>query len=689
MGKFFSRRYAVEWLLIGGLFWLTSDQFILGKYSWLRMLDSGNIAIPGLLANATRGFEWPLWHSFSTAGTDRLSLGYMGALDTFLFQLLPGWLALQIRAVSQCVISALATYALCRRSLDLDRLASAFAALTMGFHSAAGFLVLSVDDYLPASVLALALVLERRSDWKRWLFLIAVGGLISLTAYMSRLVPFVFLIHLLWFAVVDRKRNAGDWLIIIGFSVFATLLRGQDVVALMAHGLLTDRHATFVADVFSLSALADHVLSFFYGSWVRLLMTGMMVFALIVSRRRHPALWRVAAALAIGLAMVVAVPLVKPLLADVLPILSSFKLIRFNKFFVLFLAVGAAYAIVALRETAPSTARRWMIWRRPASAAALAFVALFLSTLPIKYAHVREWISQGGYVLNFESPVLAELGSSIRRRGEIGRAVSFQIYANIANAYGIETADGYQALQIKRYRQFWDRTTAASRRNAPPADLGDRMYLMVNPADHQPEWRLADLYDADLLALANVRYVLSRDRLVDSALVPLHQPATPWSALTRDQKIDSNLRANFTGRTLLFVYRLEGTLPRYFLVSGVRPFDSEAELLDAIGDAPRDELARVMFVDRALVPDGLDTGKRFAAGRIQVIANDGDEIHLTVDLEGDGVLFAGNAYSPYWKAYVDGVETAIFPADHAFWGVALPATARQVVFRYEPPHRLF
>ncbi len=90
MRRLFSRRYAIEWLLIGGIVWLSMDQFILGKFSWIRLIDNANIAVPSLMANALWGFDAPLWHVFSTAGNDRLALGYFGWFDAFLFQALPG-----------------------------------------------------------------------------------------------------------------------------------------------------------------------------------------------------------------------------------------------------------------------------------------------------------------------------------------------------------------------------------------------------------------------------------------------------------------------------------------------------------------------------------------------------------------------------------------------------------------------
>ncbi len=49
-----------------------------------------------------------------------------------------------------------------------------------------------------------------------------------------------------------------------------------------------------------------------------------------------------------------------------------------------------------------------------------------------------------------------------------------------------------------------------------------------------------------------------------------------------------------------------------------------------------------------------------------------------------GYLFLADSFAPGWRARVDGKETRIRPADVAFRTVALPRTAKSVVFQYEP-----
>ena len=299
-------------------------------------------------------------------------------------------------------------------------------------------------------------------------------------------------------------------------------------------------------------------------------------------------------------------------------------------------------------------------------------------------------MGQGGYTLLFRSPVLHQLADDIRGSGAPARVASFQMYPNYPNAYGIETAGGYQALTAKRYWDFWTKVLAPGADKFPSAtgnlDFGR---VMLSPREHRTQWGLAELYNANLLSLVNVRYLVSRDRLVAPSLKLLQGPKKPWSALDVGQKVRSNIAGNFTGRTHLYVYENSDVLPRFFLADRLRVLESGAAVLDALAAADLDDLRRTAFVERALLLPPLSEDMRLSSGTIGLTLYEADRIRLSLDMRGASVLIGTNSYSPFWRAFVDGVETPLFPADHAFWGIYLPQGAKTVELLYNPPYRLF
>ncbi|MDP6508501.1 MAG: YfhO family protein [Chloroflexota bacterium] len=62
-------------------------------------------------------------------------------------------------------------------------------------------------------------------------------------------------------------------------------------------------------------------------------------------------------------------------------------------------------------------------------------------------------------------------------------------------------------------------------------------------------------------------------------------------------------------------------------------------------------------------------------------------LRLTIATESPeaGILVVRDAYDDGWKAYVDGVETAVLPADLASRAVSVPAGRHEVVLEYDPP----
>ena len=59
-----------------------------------------------------------------------------------------------------------------------------------------------------------------------------------------------------------------------------------------------------------------------------------------------------------------------------------------------------------------------------------------------------------------------------------------------------------------------------------------------------------------------------------------------------------------------------------------------------------------------------------------------DRIELTVDAVESAILVSSNTDDPRWKATLDGTSVDIFPANHAFQGVAVPRGRHSIVFEY-------
>lgn len=635
-----------------------------------------------MLANQAGGYDSSLWQVFSSTGVDRLSSAFLGFVDTALFDYLPGWLAYQIRVVSQVAAAVLATFVICRRTFKLDPLAAAIAGFLAAHFAMSGQLIQSVLSYTPLTILTLSLVFEKPTDAKRWAGLIAAGLLISGTAYLSRLLPFLGLAHFVWFVFVEPQRSVRNWLIIAVFSIAVIGLRAQDIIAVILQAGISQRLAdqTFADGGQILRQISGAILVFSLP--VPALILAMFAASLLTCWKAVQGYYKVVLAAAALILFTVTFALTKEFLIKLLPILASYQLSRALDLTWLYFAIGGGCTVAFLHKWANQAKWQSGTGLLPRVVRRYGYVVVslvLLVSLDQKFKVAKDWISQGSYVQAYENEYIQDFAAKAREDGAPFRVEPFQMYTNFFHAYGLETAGGYQALTNRRYKEFWDKIIAPSETQ----HHGDR--FMLNPARHQTTWDFKKEYNLNLLSLANVRYFISRDRLEADSLRLIAARETPWSALQVSDKIKEMFVTNFSGGRQVFIYENKAVLPRFFMVDNVQIFPTEKEVLTAMSEADLETLQDTAFLAADAVPPELSETATLSKGKISLGRYQPDEITLDVELKATGLLVVSNGYSDLWKVTIDGKPGKIVPADHAFWAVPLPANAKKIEFRYSLP----
>ena len=270
-------------------------------------------------------------------------------------------------------------------------------------------------------------------------------------------------------------------------------------------------------------------------------------------------------------------------------------------------------------------------------------------------------------------------------------------------ANGLETADGYVNVYPKRYQDFWEKViaplTASNKRIFEYFHYwGSRVYLFspayfnpfppINRAQSRP-LRLRDHYNLPLLSLANVQFLVSPIRLMDDNLsqLPLVESGDP-RGYSRQGALGTLFNYIMGKEPLapLYIYENRLCTPRFFPVSRVSLFDQDSALVNALGQAEYDVLRSTAFLKRSDAEDLPLQGLSSETAVIRLAHYSPDEMVLNVNSASNFILIATNNYSPYWKAFIDGVETGIFPADHAFQGLFVEKGRHEIVLRYTPPY---
>lgn len=674
-------------LAVVAILWLAVEFVILGPFSAVYTGDSLNSLIPGLIAGRFSNE----WNSLSSAGWDRVATNPLGDAAYWLFRHLAPWLAYQVDVIVQIVGAFGGVYGLTRLRLRLGAPASLFAAFLFAL-GVNGQVHLASFHLEPALVLATSLVLERRTSPLRWAMLLGVATLMSGLAWIAELVPFVAAVVISWFLFVERPRRVSDWAIVLLAATFPLILKVDDLALLKQYSPLSHRDLLVPSPQW-----ADALQVPFFLNNHRLTLAAVVCTISLLPPRTMPK--GVLAGLVLWLAALYAAKPLEVLLVDWLPQLRGYSFDRFAHAPTLLLIIGSAFGFQALIDGRIP----WLSLKARGLAMIVIFFLTLLLSLEMKFVTTYAWLSQGNFRANFESPALLRLASRLRAQPQPERVEPVQMYPSYLHAYGIETGGGLHALFSRRYYEFWSTMLEPwlGARNLAPGNFGvappesyartgdwprfRSTLLMLNPDGHRKEWRLGDLFRLNMLSLANVGWLVSRDRLTDPGLELVEDGGGAWGGLSTIEKVKRNVVANFRGREALFVYRNTSVLPRFFAAEQlvVRP-DGRA-VLNMVATLTPEELRRTVVAESAALPPRVKADSRFATATIRLVKSVSDRIELEIDGDGPTLLVAVNGYSPFWQSTADGRPLEMFPAYHAFWGVILPPGTRSVVFEYRPP----
>ena len=160
-----------------------------------------------------------------------------------------------------------------------------------------------------------------------------------------------------------------------------------------------------------------------------------------------------------------------------------------------------------------------------------------------------------------------------------------------------------------------------------------------------------------LLGHLNVRYVVSF-RAIDAPGIQLvrHFPQYPsW------------------------LYRLENTLPRVYVVGRAKVERDPSKVLEALSRSQWDPVSEVMLDQ----PISLTPTSDFE-GQAKIVDYGNQHVVIHTSSKSDGILVLADSFYPGWRVYVDGKEENILRANYFFRAVKLGKGDHRVEFKYDP-----
>jgi hypothetical protein len=201
----------------------------------------------------------------------------------------------------------------------------------------------------------------------------------------------------------------------------------------------------------------------------------------------------------------------------------------------------------------------------------------------------------------------------------------------------------------------------------PASDLAQASYLLrglrsfpraLLPPNTPTVYSLRDILGYDSLYLADYRTLLGE--------LEGRDPSPPANGnLLLAYQVRRDLLPQFGVRYLLSCNPLEGKDLRLV-------YDKECKIYALTGDISRARLSVVGDQSAS------------AAGKAEIISDEINHVAITGAADRESRLVLADSRYPGWRAYLDGRETPIAPAQSAFRSVAFPAGEHRVDFYYRP-----
>lgn len=222
---------------------------------------------------------------------------------------------------------------------------------------------------------------------------------------------------------------------------------------------------------------------------------------------------------------------------------------------------------------------------------------------------------------------------------------------SVGSYYGTTSLDGYDSLFINRYGEFVS-SLSTGRIQTPERNV------VSFPKNGK--------YTTDALNLLNVAYVVHKR---GDDFTPWTFPY--WSNPGQFSQIyqDDQYR----------VYKNLQAFPHAFLVSDYRIVTQNQKIIDTLFSKNFNAKNTVILEKKPSLPILSST-----QGNVKITSYTPDIIKMTVNTNGNSLLFLSDPYYSGWNATVDGKQTEIYRSDYAFRSIVVPDGKHVVIFSYFP-----
>ena len=279
---------------------------------------------------------------------------------------------------------------------------------------------------------------------------------------------------------------------------------------------------------------------------------------------------------------------------------------------------------------------------------------------------------------------------------------------SIAETYGLEYTGGRGPLYNRFYKDYFKLLVSPQLMRDPKKKIffetyNYELFLQVRDQSH-PEFKynlqpsVRD-WNLPLLLAANIKYVISNRiisgmnqfatsvRIDNGEWYDSNSPWTlkPWEITDRMISSFELMRIGPVGRrrepVRYFIYEMKDNFQRAYLASEITVLSTREEVLESLGEATIKDLGNRAYLAKEDA-EGIgdfpvsEKSQLEIPAPLEFLTYEPDRMTVQATTQGPRMLIISNNYDPKWKAFVNGQETKIIRANHAFQGILLPISGK-------------
>ena len=325
----------------------------------------------------------------------------------------------------------------------------------------------------------------------------------------------------------------------------------------------------------------------------------------------------------------------------------------------------------------------------------LAFIVVITYFLNIHFVRISD-IHPPSYKHFFESNVFEK----IQPTGKSDYRIAFiNWHPTIGIENSFQVAGGYASQYLKNYALFWRSIVKAEQDEYDNYNF--KAYLINNDVKHEssPPKKIYDLkINTNLLALNNVRYLLSLSEIVDPKKYGLKEvvDGVPYSrkyGFDRLLQVISRIGENIH----YYVYEVSDYLPRLKFVSEAVVLNDDRALYELIDSLDKQQINKYIYYSAEMLNDHqkkvIDSYQKEIKNKelrasISNLHYGDDVISFNTDTNLSTQLLVNENYMRDWELYIDDKKRLIIPAYNSLRSIIIEEGSHSIKMVYSPKYLL-